>query len=87
MNRSDNAPCPDGCDTQPVKTEASIAIRAHLSFCGECGGKCRTPVEVRFAPEEVTMRMECNNHRDRESCARSRGKARHDESMADVKHM
>ncbi|MDE6399906.1 MAG: DUF5119 domain-containing protein, partial [Muribaculaceae bacterium] len=28
MNRGDDAPCPDGCDTQPVKTEASV-LYAH----------------------------------------------------------
>ncbi len=54
MNRSDNAPCPDGCDTQPVKTEASTLYAHTYPSVVSVAARAGTPVEVRFVPEEVT---------------------------------
>ena len=75
MNRSDNAPCPDGCDTQPVKTEAStLYAHTYPSVVSVAASADSRGGEV--CAGRGDMRMECNNHRDRESCARSRGKRR-----------
>ncbi len=54
LNRGDDAPCPDGCDTQPVKTEASTLYAHTYPVEVTVAPSAAEPVEIRFVPEEVT---------------------------------